>query len=96
MMKERLCWKIEGRDGETLIFEAEVSYGCMTERQMQITLKCLAAKAGLSYEEIVCSNAKKKTKIAKDLLSVEKDVAKPVYRCGENPYFTARVVKLLE
>ncbi len=84
-------WKIQGIDSGKLIFEKEVPIGSMTEEQVQMALKCLASKAGLSFDEIVCANAKKRTKIANSLLQVMKDGPYPAYMCGDNPHFIARV-----
>jgi hypothetical protein len=54
--------------------------------------KTLAAKAGLTQDEIVGAYAKRGTKIANDLLIVHKDSAYPTFWCGSNPHFAVSVV----
>ena len=63
-----------------------------TEDQVKHLLRALVAKAGLTDAEIVGAYAKRKTKIANDLLSVQKDFNYSTYACGDNPSFTASVV----
>ena len=83
---------IEGYDSQTQIYERKVPIGSITERQLEALLKALAAKAGLEYDEIVGAYAKRRTKIANDLLEVTKDATTFMYSCGLNPYFTARPI----
>lgn len=52
----------------------------------------LAAKAGLNFNEIVGAYAKKNTKTSNDFLSIQKDGPYPVYTCGDNQHFHARIV----
>lgn len=74
------------------MFNMKVGLGQFTEDQIKHLLRALAAKAGLTYAEIVRAYAKRKTKIANDLLSVQKDFNYPTYACGDNPSFLASVV----
>jgi hypothetical protein len=91
-MKKRY-WHIEGYDSSTKIYDRKVRFGYFSENQIQNLLKALSAKAGdLSLDEIVGAYAKKKTKIAIELLSVQKNGPYPVYRCGSNPHFIARLI----
>jgi hypothetical protein len=85
-------WHIEGYDSTTKIYDRKVKVGFFSENQIQNLLKALAAKAGLSFDEIVGAYAKKKTKISNDLLSIQKDGPYLIYMCGDNPHFIARVV----
>jgi hypothetical protein len=85
-------WRICGYDSSKEIFRMKVGIGQFTEDQIQHLLRALAAKAGLTDAEIVGAYAKRKTKIANDLLSVQRDFNYPTYLCGDNPSFTASVV----
>ena len=85
-------WHIVGWDGTKKIFETHVPLGCFSENQIQRLLMCLAAKSGLTFEEIVGAYSRRRTKLANDLLHCHKDGLGPAYNCGTNPHFTARVV----
>lgn len=85
-------WKIEGYHGTTKIYERELQIGYFSEKQIQDVLKALAAKAGLGFDEIIGAYARRRTKGANDLLSVQREGLYPKFSCGENPYFTARIV----
>jgi putative addiction module component (TIGR02574 family) len=89
---KKLCWRIRGYDSLKPIFERTVELGQFTENQIGHLLMVLAAKAGLSYEEIVGAYAKRKTKIANDFLVVHRDPKYPSVSCGLNPHFVASVV----
>ncbi len=91
--KTQLFWQITGYDSTTEIFRETVPAGCFTEGQIQTLLKILAAKAGLSFQEIVGACARRKTRLANDLLEVRHHRPDPFYECGSNPYFTARIVE---
>jgi len=86
-------WKIEGYDSLTKIYEKELTAGCCSEKQIQAVLQSLVAKAGLDFDEIVGAYAKRKTRIANDLLLVQRDGPYLRFMCGDNPYFTARVIE---
>jgi len=85
-------WHIEGYDSTTKIYDRKFKVGFFSENQIQNLLKALAAKASLSFDEIVGAYAKKKTKISNNLLSIQKDGPYPVYMCDNHPCFTARVI----
>ena len=84
-------WHIIGHDGPAKIYDRKVKIGCFSENQIQDLLKALTAKVGLSLDEIVGAYARKKTRIANELLLISKDGPYPVYMCGDNPHFIARV-----
>ena len=86
-------WHIEGYDSLTKIYDRKVKSGYYGENQVQALVKALAAKAGLSFDEIVGACARKRTKISNDLLSVRRDGPYLVFTCGDNPHFIARFVK---
>lgn len=89
---KKLCWRIRGYDSLKPIFERTVELGQFNENQMGHLLMALAAKAGLSYDEIVGAYAKRRTKIANDFLIVQRDPKYPSFSCGLNPHFVASVV----
>lgn len=53
---------------------------------------CLAAKGNLSYDEIVGAYVKRKTRLAHDILHMQKNGNAPGYWCGHDPSFVAIVV----
>jgi hypothetical protein len=55
-------------------------------------LKALAAKAGLGFDEIVGAYAKRRTKIANNLLEVQREGPHAIFMCGSNPHFIASIV----
>lgn len=90
--KQQRLWKICGYDSLEKIFEIYVPVGYFSENQVQGLLKALAAKTGLSCEEIVRAYQKRKTKRANSLLEVRRDGPNPRFMCGSNPHFTAGIV----
>lgn len=86
-------WHIEGYDSLTKIYDRKVKVGYFSEKQIQALLKTLAARAGLNFNEIVGAYAARSSKIANDLLSIQKDGLHAIYSCGDNPHFIARVVE---
>jgi len=47
----------------------------------------------MNIDEIVGAYAKRKTRIANNLLDVHKDRRCYQFMCGINPYFTARIIE---
>ncbi len=90
-MKNRY-WRIQGYDSTELIFERRILVGQLTDSQIRDLLKALTAKAGLTFNEIIGAYAKRRTRIANDLLSVRRDGAGPTIWCGDNPHFIACMV----
>ncbi len=86
-------WHIRGYDSTTKIYERKVDVGRLTWRQAEALLRALAAKAGLTYDEIVGAYATRRTKIANDLLEVHWNGRSQTYTCGTNPHFIATIVK---
>ena len=91
MTKIKKYWLIRGYDSLTLIYEKQVACGQLTDEQVKALLKALVAKAGLTFDEIIGAYAKKRTKIANDLLLVERDGPHPIFTCGTNPHFMAEL-----
>jgi hypothetical protein len=84
-------WLIRGYGCEPP-FEMRVHEGQLTRRQIKELLRALAAKAGLSFAEIVGAYATRGTKIANDLLAVQGGLNEPCFMCGCSPHFTACIV----
>ena len=91
MAKQRY-WRIRGYESTTVIFEKIVPTGQITTEQIQDLLRALAAKDGLSYEEILGAYAKRGTRIANDLLLVHRDGPYQHFWCGHAPYFEACLI----
>jgi hypothetical protein len=85
-------WQIRGYDNTKTIFETKVDLGQFTKDQIQDVLRALAGRAGLTFDEIVGAYAKRRTKIANDLLDVQHDRRRSTYLCGSNPHFAASLV----
>jgi hypothetical protein len=85
-------WRIRGYKGFDTFFDEMISYGCLTDDQLKQLLKCLSAKEGLSYSEIIGAYVKRKTKSANGLLDVQKYGHSQGYSCGQDPYFNAVIV----
>jgi hypothetical protein len=65
-------WRIRGyNDSSDLIFDRMIPYGSISSTQLTELLKCLAAKARLSYDEIIGAYVKRRTRLANDLLDVQ-------------------------
>jgi len=87
-------WRIVGYDSTTEIFQRLVPVGRLSQNQMKEALRVLAAKGGLTYEEIVDCHMKKNAKGHRTLLEVQVDSGpKFSMSCGSNPYFIASVVE---
>jgi hypothetical protein len=89
---KKLFWRIRGHDGFKSIFDMTVGLGQFTDDQIQHLLQALAVKGESDYAKIVGAYARRKTKIANDLLAVQKDFNYPTYTCGCDPHFSASVV----
>jgi hypothetical protein len=90
-------WRIEGYDSLTKIYDQEVEVSCFSEKQIRALLMALAARAGLGFAEIVGAYARRRSRIANDLLSVRRESRPyPIFSCGGNPHFIARVVAVDE
>lgn len=85
-------WRIRGYNNSTQIFDTRVEVGQITYDQIKQMLKALSAKAGLDYREIVGAYAKRRTKIANDLLAIHREAESATLSCGANPHFVASVV----
>jgi hypothetical protein len=86
---EKRYWLIRGYDSTDLIFEKRVEVGQITDGQLKALLRALTAKAGLTFDEIVASYARRRAEIANILLDVSRDGPYQQFRCGTNPHFVA-------
>lgn len=85
-------WKIEGYDSTKRIYEKKIPIWYIGEVRIKVLLKCLSAKAGLNFDEIVGAYARKNSRISNTHLHVMRDGPYPTYFCGSNPTFTARII----
>jgi hypothetical protein len=85
-------WRIQGYDGSAHIFETKLEIGQITYDQLKQMLKTLTAQAALDYNEIVGAHAKRRTKIANDLLAIHREPASATFSCGTHTHFVASVV----
>ena len=92
MAKAQKEWLIRGYDGATTIYEKKIDAEQITEELVKSLLMALAAKAGLTFDEIVGAYAKKRTKIANDLLQVQREGPHTMFTCGSNPHFIASLL----
>ena len=93
-MSTRKYWRVIGYDSTRRIFEEDIPLGTFTERQMAEALRALAARAGLTYSEILDCYAKRSSKRYNALLEVQVDARREYsMSCGSNPYFIASVVE---
>jgi hypothetical protein len=92
-MKKRLYWVVQGYDGLDKIYETQCLSGCFSTDQMEAALKALVSRAGLSFDEIFGSFAKKGTRLHLPHLEVHKSGPPLTLMCGSNPHFVARIVE---
>lgn len=85
-------WLIEGYDGFNLIYERRVDIGQLTQGQVKALLMALTAKAGLTFDEILGAYAKRRTKIANNLLQVQRGGPHTIFMCGVGPHFKVSIV----
>jgi len=88
-------WEITGWDSTKQIFTTTVPCGQITEVQLQALLRVLAAKFGLTPNEIVGCHLKRRTKGYRGHLEISRENSderrSTDFSCGDNPYFIARI-----
>lgn len=89
---KKLFWRIRGHNGFKDTFDMTVGLGQFTDEQIKHLLRALTARAALNEREIIGAYAKRKTKIANDLLKVTRDSPYPRYSCGSDLSYIASVV----
>ena len=90
-MRKRF-WRIRGERGFETIFDQTLPLVSITDNQLKALLRCLAAKANLTNEEIVGAYVKCKTKPAHELMAVQSNGPTPGYYCGFDTFFIAIIV----
>lgn len=92
------AWVIEGWQGTTNFFSREIPCAALNEQQVKDVLRCLVAKHGLSEDEIVSAFARKSSSLFTPHLEIQTSGATVPWSltCGDNPFFTARVVDSTE
>jgi hypothetical protein len=88
----RRFWSINGWDSLRPIYSRRVPYDSISENRLRALLAALAAKHGLTDDEIVDSYLNPKSKEHRALLDVQLDSTPYVLSCGDNPHFTAQIV----
>jgi len=87
-------WHIEGYEGTRRIFECQVSYSHFSGSQIDAVLMALAAKGGLTYDEIINAYASAKAPTKNGLLHVHRSFGpRPTYTCGDDPSFSATPIE---
>lgn len=84
-------WRIRGDCGCETIFDQTLPLGSITDDQLKALLRCLAAKANLTNEEIVDAYVKRKTQRG-EFMPVQPIGPTPGYYCGFDTVFTAIIV----
>ena len=84
---------IEGYEGFNKIYEKKIPGWHLPDRQIVPLLKCLAAKGGLDFDEIVGAYARRNSRFKNDLLEVNRDRPSLSFQCGVDVCFTARHVR---
>jgi len=86
-------WVIKGMSGLNTISTFEIPAGCITSASLDSLLQTLAAKHGLSDDELLVCFYKKHYKKFSALLEVTYDNKYMMRTCGSNPYFIASLVE---
>lgn len=85
-------WVVRGYHSFEEIFTKRIPYASITEDRLIKLLKCLAAKEGLTLDEIVDAYTTGKDGTPNNqLLAVQQDSNGMVIQCGDNPYFVAKL-----
>jgi hypothetical protein len=90
--KERRFWSITGWESLKEIYSRRIPYGSISETRLRALLAALAAKHGLTDDEIVDSYLNPKARGYRAHLEVQLDSSAYVVSCGDHPHFIARVV----
>lgn len=91
-MNKVRCWRIEGFDGTTKVFETSVPVHRLSKKQAEEVLMRLASRH-LTENEIVDSSLNRRGKKTA-LLDIHHDgQSPPNISCGENPHYIARIVE---
>jgi len=87
--KDKPHWLIQGFDGLSSLGEWRIDPRHISADNVQILLRVLAGRAGLSFDEIVSAHLNGRAQGSNGLLDVKQDGPRLQFRCGENPHFVA-------
>jgi len=82
-------WLIQGFDGLSKTHEWRIDAHNISEKNLQLLLRALVAKAGLTLDEIVGAHVNRRARLSNGLLHVSRDGPRLRFTCGDNPYFVA-------
>ncbi|GLR67990.1 hypothetical protein GCM10010909_26710 [Acidocella aquatica] len=85
-------WLIRGYKEFETIYEEFIPQGLLSDRKLRELLTCLAAKEGVTYNEVAGVYVKRGTKLAHGALDVQKNETNLEYICGNYPNFVAVLV----
>jgi hypothetical protein len=88
-LAEAVWWRVRGFRGPKSFYDYCIPFGAITEEEIQNLLRCMTAKANLSYDEIISAHSKQNTRWCNSLLDVRKIGHYSEYECGTDPRFTA-------
>lgn len=92
-MAKNQHWRVTGYDGTRKIYDRLIPKSLITQKQMRDALRSLAAKSGLTFDEILDCHTKKNKKVHCELLEVHVESEHGFFMsCGSDPHFTASVV----
>ena len=88
-------WRIEGFDGVERIYSRDVLAGQITLPALDLLLRALVAKRGLTEDETVDCFLRASCNGYRDLLAVRvhNDPISPARSCGSNPHFLATLTR---
>ncbi len=87
--KDKSHWRIQGFDGLSSLGEWRIESRNISADNVQILLRVLAGKAGLTFDEIVSAHLNGRAQGSNGLLDVKQDGPRLRFTCGENPHFVA-------
>jgi hypothetical protein len=87
--KDKPHWLIQGFDGLSRLGEWRIESGHISAENVQILLRVLAGRAGLTLDEIVNAHLNGRARGSNGLLDVKRDGPRLRFTCGENPHFVA-------
>jgi hypothetical protein len=86
---ERDHWLIQGFDGLSPIGEWRIDGRDISTDNVQLLIRSLAARAGLTFDEIVGAHLSGRRVASNGLLDVRRDGPRLNFTCGANPHFVA-------
>lgn len=90
--KTRKVWRVEGYDGDRLIFESTIPLGGASVGAMRVLMQRLACRH-LSGSEIVSASLRRNAKGRSNLLDLADGPDHRVICSGQNPHYVASVVE---